>query len=314
MTYKDPARARAQRRNRENMKRASVSDVSAQQEMAMRQRVRKCPLCGVSMSSKPHLPNSKELDHIVPINQGGTHTHGNVRIICRKCNQGRPKDGSDYIGQVTLFAQDPDPAVSRKRTTCGNGLHPWVPENIVIRSDGKRRCGLCAREFWQKARRATPHHCQCGASFIAPGNTFMCPACIDAAGRRAAELHAGGLSWPQVAAKVGYTTAEGARYAAKRIGYQPPTRERRVPQRRVCADCGGPKQEGSRTCTACTTAKARQAVALRQDGCTLRYIADYLGFSSITSVTNLMKTVVTIEARYGRPQPQDPDLRRCPAA
>jgi 5-methylcytosine-specific restriction endonuclease McrA len=56
------------------------------------------------MSDKPQLPNSKELDHIVPLGVGGTHTVGNVRIICRDCNLRRPKDGSDYVGPIALWA------------------------------------------------------------------------------------------------------------------------------------------------------------------------------------------------------------------
>lgn len=69
-------------------------------------------MCGVYMTNKPNRPNSKHLDHIVPLNQGGTHTHGNVRIICADCNLRRPKDGSDYTGQITLWAQGAIP-VSR---------------------------------------------------------------------------------------------------------------------------------------------------------------------------------------------------------
>ena len=43
--------------------------------------------------------NGKNLDHIIPINDTckGTHTMNNVRILCRICNQTRPKDGSDII-------------------------------------------------------------------------------------------------------------------------------------------------------------------------------------------------------------------------
>jgi hypothetical protein len=61
--------------------------------------------CGARMTDAPFLPNSKELDHMIPINVGGTHTIGNVRIICRRCNERRPKDGSDYTGPVTLWAE-----------------------------------------------------------------------------------------------------------------------------------------------------------------------------------------------------------------
>lgn len=70
----------------------------------MRAKAKRCPLCEVRLVNEPYLPASKELDHIVPLNVGGTHTLGNVRIICRTCNIGRPKDGSDYTGPVTLWA------------------------------------------------------------------------------------------------------------------------------------------------------------------------------------------------------------------
>ena len=31
-------------------------------------------------------PNSPELEHVVPLSRGGTHTWGNVRCACRRCN------------------------------------------------------------------------------------------------------------------------------------------------------------------------------------------------------------------------------------
>jgi 5-methylcytosine-specific restriction endonuclease McrA len=111
-------RARDKARMRQGIRRIKTeSDITPQQEAAMRRKVRKCPMpgCGVWMTSRPCLPNSKELDHILPINQGGTHTHGNVRIICRECNQRRPKDGSDYLGTFTLWAQAPGVSVARRR-------------------------------------------------------------------------------------------------------------------------------------------------------------------------------------------------------
>jgi hypothetical protein len=228
MPAQDPAIERARRRNREHLKRVTVSDITHGQELVMRKRARKCPLCDVRMTDKPHLPNSKELDHILPVNQGGTHTHGNVRIICRKCNQGRPKDGSDYAGMLTLWAQGPAP-VSRpdgRRPVaggmCRKGLHPWIPSNLkVIASRGRETCAACY-EARQQRRLKPPRRCKCGALFQASGNQFMCPACIEATARKAAELHSqGGLTWDQVAAEVGYRSDWGAAYAARRIGYIP---------------------------------------------------------------------------------------------
>lgn len=258
MPYKDPEMARARRRNRDHLKRVEVSDVTAAQELAMRKRARKCPLCGVRMTSKPHLPSSKELDHILPVNQGGTHTHGNVRIICRRCNQARPKDGSDYLGPLTLWAQDPG-VVSRERETCRNGLHPWVPDNIEDNGNGKRRCIACRVASQVKRGKWRPlQQCKCGAMFAAPGRQFMCAGCITAAGHRAAELHArGAMSWREVAQAVGYGSAngEGARYAAKRIGYSPePQPPKKAAPQRTC-QCGAILLPRAHQCSQCATAK-----------------------------------------------------------
>lgn len=56
-----------------------------------------CLLCNCKMNVIKYHPQSKHLDHIIPLNIGGTHTMDNVRYICRKCNLSRPKDGSDII-------------------------------------------------------------------------------------------------------------------------------------------------------------------------------------------------------------------------
>lgn len=271
----------------------------------MRQKARKCPLCDVYMTGKPNQLNSKHLDHILPISQGGTHTHGNVRIICADCNLHRPKDGSDYTGTLSLWAQGPVPLSRRDKGTCGKGLHPWIPANIKIESNGKKKCKPCCRARQQVLLR----QCRCGTLFPAPGRTFMCPDCVEATARRAAELHASGLNWGEVAAEVGYGTAEGARYAAKRIGYVPAPKPVKAEPQRLCPDCGTPEQKrdgkGQFRCEHCTTAKAWRAVEMRSSGMTTRAIADELGYDSITTVTNLMKTVVTVSSTMGRPKRGD---------
>lgn len=105
---RDAARRRASWRTKNHRRRAACSvefdAVTAELECFLRKKARICPLCACGMTEVPYLPHSKELDHIVPLNVGGTHTTGNVRIICRSCNLGRPKDGSDYAGQISLFA------------------------------------------------------------------------------------------------------------------------------------------------------------------------------------------------------------------
>jgi 5-methylcytosine-specific restriction endonuclease McrA len=48
-----------------------------------------CQICGISCpedlkGTTRH--NAPELDHIVPLSRGGTHTHDNVQLACRSCN------------------------------------------------------------------------------------------------------------------------------------------------------------------------------------------------------------------------------------
>jgi 5-methylcytosine-specific restriction endonuclease McrA len=265
---RDVERQNRRAKHRQYLRRTrSASDITPQEEAEMRRKARKCPMpgCGVWMTGKPGLPNSKELDHILPINQGGTHTHGNVRIICRTCNLKRPKDGRDYAGTFTLWAQAPGVAV-------------------VTRKPKKPRTQL--------------RTCKCGASFAAPGYTFMCPACIEVAAHRAAKLHAEGMTWRQVAQQTGYATAEGARYAAKRIGYTAPPQERKPPRESPRCACGGRLHPGSRHCADCIKSRAERAAHLRyEEGWTLRQIATELGYTSVESVRNHLKTA-------GSPAPQ----------
>lgn len=48
-----------------------------------------CQLCGCKTPQRlrgKNQPRSPEVDHIIPISQGGGHTWDNVQCACRKCN------------------------------------------------------------------------------------------------------------------------------------------------------------------------------------------------------------------------------------
>ena len=99
----------AHHRQQRHRRRAAryITDLRAADLKAMLAARTYCPLCRRRMVDAHHHPRAKHIDHIIPIAAGGTHTRGNIRVICRSCNLTRPIDGSDVVGQVTLWAQLP---------------------------------------------------------------------------------------------------------------------------------------------------------------------------------------------------------------
>jgi len=104
---------RAYKANHEHLRRlrkrdgSSIDPLTPAMEQAILSARTLCPICGKKMRDdvrRGH-PRAKQLDHILPIAAGGAHTPGNVRVICGLCNQRRPRDGSDFTGQLSLFAK-----------------------------------------------------------------------------------------------------------------------------------------------------------------------------------------------------------------
>ena len=64
----------------------------------------KCYLCGTSTPKArrgTYEPNAPELDHIIPLAKGGTHTKDNLACCCRDCNHKK----SDQIPQGIVGVQ-----------------------------------------------------------------------------------------------------------------------------------------------------------------------------------------------------------------
>ena len=62
----------------------------------------RCHICNTKTSKKDRgsfKDSAPELDHIVTLSDGGTHTWGNVACACRKCNQAK---GASSFGQLGL--------------------------------------------------------------------------------------------------------------------------------------------------------------------------------------------------------------------
>lgn len=178
--YRNTERYKAQQRAKTHRRRTvgRYTDITLEYEQDLRRKARRCLLCLVRLTNRPYLPHSKELDHMIPLNVGGTHTIGNVRVICRDCNLSRPKDGSDYSGQVTLWAAEPGftmPPPKRRGRKCEHG----ITVSYV-------RCYIC-KPLRRKSRE------------------------VD--GQRAAVLRAEGWAWKDIALATGYANT-GACYGA----------------------------------------------------------------------------------------------------
>lgn len=64
----------------------------------------RCQICGTSTPQRlrgTHKPNAPELDHVIPLAKGGTHTRANVQCACRRCNA--TKSDKRIVGQMRLF-------------------------------------------------------------------------------------------------------------------------------------------------------------------------------------------------------------------
>lgn len=56
-----------------------------------------CPVCGLSADPT--------LDHIVPLSKGGTHSKGNVRLVCASCNSAKRDKTETVDGALPLKVQ-----------------------------------------------------------------------------------------------------------------------------------------------------------------------------------------------------------------
>lgn len=122
---------------------ASHSDLTTAMVTEIMESRTYCTLCRKRMSAGG--PHAKHLDHIVPIAIGGTHTLGNVRVICATCNMSRPWDGSDLAGhQPTLWAADHYAAAVAASLRPGRAPVVRLPSQRVrlrkMRREGLREC------------------------------------------------------------------------------------------------------------------------------------------------------------------------------
>jgi 5-methylcytosine-specific restriction endonuclease McrA len=89
---------RASKKNYAHRRRiATQSDLTGRQIADLLAGRTMCPLCGRKMRSITDVRDSRQktIDHILPLSVGGKHSLANVRVVCRDCNNRRPKKGTD---------------------------------------------------------------------------------------------------------------------------------------------------------------------------------------------------------------------------
>lgn len=106
-------------------KRGATETETFTRDEIIRRDLGRCHVCGepVNPNLPRHDPGALNLDHVVPLTEGGAHTRANVRVAHFACNLGRR------------------PLVD----VCPQG-HIYDEANTYWRKDGGRSCRACARE------------------------------------------------------------------------------------------------------------------------------------------------------------------------
>jgi len=100
--YRESVAYKTIRKNSKHKRRAreSETDITKDWLLDLMARTKECMMCDCELTDK-----NRQLDHITPLCVDGAHTTDNVRYVCAKCNQSRPKDGRDEIEKAELFIQ-----------------------------------------------------------------------------------------------------------------------------------------------------------------------------------------------------------------
>lgn len=157
LTY-TPEQRLARDRNKRHLRRSIVrfTDLTHRDEINLRTEAHTCPLCDVTLTNDGGQGNSKNLDHIIPLCIGGTHTRTNVRITCRTCNMRRPKDGSDLDAYIVLTPKQLG-LKERARKIKGHPHGPFRSDHIKARAiaagrmriDGHTWQSICDEIGWK---------------------------------------------------------------------------------------------------------------------------------------------------------------------
>ena len=92
----------------------------------------RCPDCNVLLDWEiSQMPNSAEVDHIIPHAQGGSSHIDNTRICCRKCNQSK---GAKLGNQRRQTTSSPNPGSGHRGHSVAGAINYTAPRT----PDGRR--------------------------------------------------------------------------------------------------------------------------------------------------------------------------------
>ena len=80
------------RRATESMRRARIRNAECENGVSLETVAMRdgwlCYICDVETDPKlpPHHPRKAELEHVVPLSRGGSHTFANLKVACHRCN------------------------------------------------------------------------------------------------------------------------------------------------------------------------------------------------------------------------------------
>lgn len=102
-------------RNRDTVRKRKIHDevngVFVSRQEVFKAEGYKCKCCGCNTEKKfcyikgtqiPK-PTSPTVDHIIPLNHGGTHTLNNVQLLCYRCNNSKQDGYLDFGEQLKMF-------------------------------------------------------------------------------------------------------------------------------------------------------------------------------------------------------------------
>lgn len=104
--YRKRHRPKGGRKDRHRARRAGVEYQWINRTKLYERDGWRCQVCGVKTPKRLRgklVDRAPELDHRIPLAQGGTHTWENVQLACRKCNA--EKGADRVVGQMPLFAR-----------------------------------------------------------------------------------------------------------------------------------------------------------------------------------------------------------------